>query len=151
LSAPASLVALVVRAGTRLCALPLAAVVETLRPLAVEPVAGAPAFVAGLALLRGVPSPVVDLARLLGDEDAGPAARWVTVRAGERRVALAVTAVEGVRALDGAALGATPPLLADARADAVAAVGRLDRELFLVLDAARVVAAAGAPRAEVAR
>src|SRR5688572_15607941 len=61
---------LICRVSTRVCALPLDAVVETMRPLVVEPVAGAPGFVSGLSIVRGEPIPVVDAARLLGTEVA---------------------------------------------------------------------------------
>jgi purine-binding chemotaxis protein CheW len=39
---------LVCRVATRICALPVGVVIETLRPLPLEPIAGAPAFVTGL-------------------------------------------------------------------------------------------------------
>ena len=132
--------ALLVRAGGRVCALPLAAVVETMRPLRVEPLAGAPDFVLGLAIVRGAPVPVVDLGACLSGE-RGPAGltRFVTLRLGERRVSVALEAVIGVRSLDRAALEGAPALLGDGRSGAIAAIGRLDRELLLVLDAARIL------------
>ena len=51
-----------VQAGLHLCALPLGAVIETLRPLPLRPLAGAPAGVLGVAVVRGSPVPVIDLA-----------------------------------------------------------------------------------------
>ena len=57
--------ALVFRAGPLLCALRLDEVIETMRPLDVQPLAGTPAFVLGISVLRGVPTPVIDVARLL--------------------------------------------------------------------------------------
>jgi len=129
--------ALVFRVGARRCALPLGAVVETLRPLPAEPLPGAPPFVRGVAIVRGEPVPVVDAARLLG-EPAGLLARWITLDLGQRHVALAVDEVLGVRALSGAA-HALPPLLADEGASGVAALGRLDGALLHVLDGARLV------------
>ncbi|MEV6495091.1 chemotaxis protein CheW, partial [Actinoplanes sp. NPDC051633] len=69
----------VFRAGSLLCALRLDDVVETMRPLATRPLAGAPAFMSGICIMRGVPTPVVDVARLLG---GGPAeiTRFLAVR-----------------------------------------------------------------------
>lgn len=122
----------------RLCSLPLACVVETMRPLPLEPLGGAPAFVSGLALVRGEPVPVVDAARLLGVQGSQPG-RWVTLTVGERRVALAVDTVLGVAAMDEAAQQALPPLLAEAGADVVAAIGTRDAQLLLLLDSTRVV------------
>jgi purine-binding chemotaxis protein CheW len=139
---------LICRVQTRLCALPLAHVVEMLRPL---PVAGAPPFVLGLAVIRGAPLPVVDSARLLGADDAR-AGRFVTVNAGNRRVALAVDCVLGVRAVAPESLHALPPLLHEADSGVIAAIGLLDAELLLVLRSARLLpdeavlpAAEGAP------
>ena len=53
--APERGASLVCRVAARLCALPVRAVIEIMRPLALEPIAGAPAFVAGLAIIRGEP------------------------------------------------------------------------------------------------
>lgn len=131
-------VALVFRAGPRRCGLPVAQVVETMRPLPVERVAGVPAAVLGLAVIRGAPTPVVDLARVVGVADAGAPGRFVVVAVGARRAALAVTEVLGVYALDAALFDALPPLLRDA-GGAASAVGVHDRELLSMLDGARVV------------
>src|ERR1700733_14675484 len=96
---------LLFRVRARLCALPLAHVVETMRPLPVEAMAGAPRCVRGLAIIRGAPIPVVDVAELLGEgsvqTDTGtrsqPAARFVAVKVADRGIALAVDGVLGVR------------------------------------------------------
>jgi purine-binding chemotaxis protein CheW len=129
---------LLVRAGARVCAVPVAAVIETMRPLPVAPVAGAPAFVRGVAIVRGEPVPVVELGTFLGAEAGATPARFVTVRAGARAVALAVEAVVGVAALD-ARDAPRMPLLADACAGAIEALRARDGELVVVLRATRLV------------
>jgi purine-binding chemotaxis protein CheW len=128
---------LLCRVGGVLCAVPLHHVAETMRPLEVEPIAGVPSFVRGLAVIRGVPTPVVDAASLVGG-GASRATRFVTVRTGTRCVALAVESVVGIAQIPAASLAALPQLLEDA-ADVVAAVGTLDSELLLVLRASRLV------------
>ncbi|HEX3346425.1 MAG TPA: chemotaxis protein CheW [Polyangiaceae bacterium] len=139
--------ALVFRVRDRLCTLPLEHVVETMRPQPVKAVAGAPPYVAGIALIRGSALPVVDVARLL-DVSAAPtstsddAARFVTVRAAHRTVALAVDAVVGVRGLTPGAFRDLPPLLRDAAPGGVTTIASLDAELLVVLDAARIAPAA---------
>src|ERR1039458_10836110 len=95
--------ALLTRAGDRCCALNLLHVVEIMRPLPVDEVAHMPAFVRGLSIIRGAPTPVVSLAALLADS-GGPPTRFVVVRAGEGQVALAVDAVVRVFELDPATL-----------------------------------------------
>jgi purine-binding chemotaxis protein CheW len=128
----------VVRVGNRVCALPLATVIETMRPLPVEPVRGAPPFVLGISIIRGAPTPVVDAAALIG-ASRGASDRVVTLRAGARVVALVVDAVLGVHTIAVDSLAALPPLLGDAAREVVTAVGTLDAQLLLVLDAARVI------------
>jgi len=129
---------LVCRVRTRLCALPLERVIETLRPLPIEPLNGAPPFVCGVSIIRGEPLPVVDAGLLLGGGQAR-ATRLVTLRLGARAVALAVDAVLGVRAFEQSALRELPPLLREAAADTVAALGSVDRELLLLLESGRLV------------
>lgn len=135
---PKADLSLICRVDARLCALPLVHVIETMRPLPVETIVGAPHFVRGLAVIRGAPVPVVDTAELLG-APAAPANRFVTVIVGERLVALAVGSVLGVREVLTGSLHQLPPLLHEAGADVVAAIGLLDAELLLVLRGARLL------------
>ncbi len=128
----------VVRAASRLCALPLESVIETMRPLPVEPLASAPSFVRGVALIRDLPTPVVDLASVLDSGVQGEIRRFVTLRAGPWPIALGVEAVIGVRELV-AVLDDMPPLLRGASAEAIQAIGILDAQLLTVLHAARLV------------
>lgn len=129
---------LVFRVGRLRCIVPIAAVIETLRPLPIEPLARPDTpFVRGAAIVRGAPVPVVDVARLL--QVAGDvAARFVLVRTADgRRVALLVDEVIGLGAIDASA--AVPPLLRDVAASTVAHLGALDAQLAAVLDATRLV------------
>jgi purine-binding chemotaxis protein CheW len=130
---------LVCRVRAMRVALPLKDVVETMRPLRVEPFSGAPPFVCGLSVIRGVPTPVVDLGTLLGSDERARPTRFVTLRVGERRVALAVEGVEGVRDFPRQGAHELPPLLKDASVGLVAAVRTLDAELMLVLSAAKII------------
>lgn len=137
------------------CAIPLQHVVETMRPLSIEPVAGTPFFVRGVSVIRGQPTPVVDLGALLqADGNTASFARFVTLRLGQRQVALGVAGVVGLKNLDASQLEALPPLLRDVAADLVESIGARDAELLVVLRAGRLVpdevwetlAAAGATR-----
>jgi purine-binding chemotaxis protein CheW len=129
---------LVCRVQARLCALPLERVVETLRPLPIEPIVGGPAFVLGLAVIRGLPLPVVDTARLLGTPHEH-AERFVVIVVDDRRIALAVGSVLGIRTVKRGSLHALPPLLSESDTDVIAAVARLDAELLLVLRSTRLL------------
>lgn len=130
---------LFVRGGVHMCALALSNVVEIMRPLPIEPLAGAPDIVRGLSIIRGAPVPVVDLGGLLGSEVRSPSTRFVMIRAGERTVALSVDTVQGIREVASSQLGDMPPLLRGAHAERVDAIGALDAELFLVLNAGHLV------------
>jgi purine-binding chemotaxis protein CheW len=109
-----------------------------MRPLSVEPLVGAASFVRGVSLIRGAPVPVVDLGALLVPSEVANPTRFVTLRLGLRRLAVALEGVLGVRTLPDA-LTSLPPLLADASAESVSAIGRLDQELLVVLEATRLV------------
>jgi purine-binding chemotaxis protein CheW len=109
-----------------------------MRPLAVKPIAGVPSFIEGLAVVRGVPIPVVNLASLRSGE-ASHAMRFVTVKTGTRRVALVVDAVIGVIEIPPGSSDAVPLLLQNSELDATSAIGVLDGELLLVLNSARLI------------
>jgi purine-binding chemotaxis protein CheW len=140
--------------ATTFAALPAAHVVETMRPLPCEAIAGAPDFVLGAAVIRGVPTPIVSVGALLrSDGDDEPAKRWITVRVGARIVGLAVPDVVGVRRLpSGVASSTTPPLLTAAVRGAASTLSVLDGALLVVLETARLIsddvwAAVGGTRA----
>ena len=128
---------LLVRAGERICALPLAEVIEAFRPLPVRPLAGTPPFVLGMAVVRGAPAPVLCLARFLTGAPGPAPSRFVSVRCGERVAALAVEAVIGVSPLPEMDSGA--PLLEQAGGGALEAAGALGSELLVLLRTVRVV------------
>lgn len=124
-------------AGSSFCALPLEHVVETIRPLAIEPLAGAPAFVAGFSIVRGKPLPVVSVSRLLGGKDETNT-RLVVVRTGIRQVGLLFSGVIGLRTLSANVFSGLPPLL-ERSSVAASEIGALDSQLVLLLDTARLV------------
>jgi purine-binding chemotaxis protein CheW len=133
-----SLELLLCRVHQGVCAVPLARVIETLRPLPLEPLSGAPGFVRGLSIIRGAPVPVVDAGILLGGSPSR-STRFVTLRVGLRTVALAVDAVIGVRLLDAARTSELPPLLTGMAGATIDLLGSLDRSLLLVLESSRLV------------
>lgn len=130
---------LLVRTGGLLCALPVGDVIETMRPLPVEPLAEMPDFVRGVAMIRGNPTPVVALQAVLAKPSSEESGRFVTVRVGERCVALTVQSVVGVATLNEDNLESMPPLLKAARTDVIQAVSMLDSELLVLLRTARLV------------
>jgi chemotaxis protein methyltransferase CheR len=76
---------LICRVGTKVCGLPLLRVIETMRPLPVEPLGQMPLFVNGLALIRGRATPVLDARTLLGSPSAAAPGRYVTLDLGPGR------------------------------------------------------------------
>lgn len=143
---------LICRVGSCLCALSIGDVVETMRPLPVELVGESPPFLLGVAVIRGQVTPVVSLAALLGVAHM-VSGRFVTLGIDDRFVALAVDEVLGVRELSAETVGEIPPLLHEADAGMVSAIGTSDSDLLLVLDRSSLVPdptwaliAQGAPR-----
>ena len=107
--------------------------------LPIEPLADAPDFLRGLAVIRGGPVAVVDLGLLLGQTRTAPA-RIVTARVGDRILGLAVAGVLGVRREDEVGPHAVVPLLRQAAQESVSAIGALDSETLLFLDKLQVLA-----------
>lgn len=130
---------LVCAVDTRRIALPIGAVAETMRPLPVEPFGGMPGYVLGLATIRGLPTPVVDMRRLFGIETAQRPGRFVTLMLDGRAVALAVDSVLGLQVLNQGDLAGMPPLLSGANAGVVSSIGTLDQALLVVMKGAAIV------------
>jgi purine-binding chemotaxis protein CheW len=127
--------ALIVGLKSCVCAVPLTHVIETMRRLPVEPISGVPSFVQGISIIRGIPTPVVDLGAVLGTPSE-LAERFVTLRVGDKQVALSVNAVLGVRDLDTImSIRELPPLLQRATKDVVETIGTLDEQVLMVLRA----------------
>ena len=137
------------RAGPLLCALRLDEVVETMRPLETRALAGTPAFVRGITVMRGVPTPVIDVCRLLGGGTA-EAERYVAVRTERGAMALATGEILGIRRVEAEADSGHPALLSGGGTRLIAGVGTLGADPLLLLQSMRAVpdevweAAAGA-------
>ena len=131
---------LIARVGTLACAIPVAHVVETMRPLPIEPLGHGADYVRGVSVIRGAATIVIDAATLF-KTSAGARSRFVVVRVGTRTAALIVDEVSEVRTLPETELGALPPLARSAGNEMIQAIGAVDAELVVVLEAAKLVTA----------
>jgi purine-binding chemotaxis protein CheW len=127
---------LILQSSAGICGVPVEHVVETLRPLPTQAIGNAPPFVLGLTRLRGEAVPVLDLNRLLGSDADTPATRFISLRVGDRHVALAVEALLDLRVVERSALSALPPLLSQG-SPAVESIAAMDSGLLLVLACAK--------------
>jgi purine-binding chemotaxis protein CheW len=125
---------LFLRAGTWTCALPVGCVVEVMRPLPCRPCAGVPGYVRGASVIRGCPTPVVDLAAFLGCVARDEAGRFVLTRAGSHDVALHVDEVLGWRRLAHEQAHALPGLLSGLASEQVDSLRTLDGQLVASLE-----------------
>jgi purine-binding chemotaxis protein CheW len=132
--------ALIFRAGPLYCALPLGEVIETMRPLPVQPLAGTGSIVRGVCVMRGASTPVIDVAQLLGGH-AASASRFIAVRTDRGPVALATGDVLGIRTVeDAGAARQRASALGGAAMRMVSAVGTFHGEPLLVLQSMGVLA-----------
>jgi len=119
--------------------LPLEELGETMRPLPIEHIETPHDFLRGAAIVRGEPVPVVDLGALLGRGNMTAPGRFVTLRLGPRRAALAVEEVVGIRTFERALLSEVPPLLRDVSQKAVDALSTFEDRLVLLLGSSRIL------------
>jgi purine-binding chemotaxis protein CheW len=131
--------AIVFRAREQLCAVPVAQVRETMRPLPVTFLADMPGFVLGFSRIRDAATPVVDAGALLGMDSPAAATRFLILRIADRSIALAVEAVLGVHGVLRESLQGLPPLLRDSSGDLVSSIATLDKEFLLMLRTARLL------------
>ncbi len=132
------------------CAVPVAQVRETMRPQAITRVPDSPGHVLGMAVIRGMATPVLDMGVLLGGAPV-QAGRFIllTVQAPgtlpeqpAQPLALAVEQVGGIRAVPAAELQSLPSLLQGPAPSMVLATARQDATLLMLLDSVRLVSLA---------
>lgn len=131
---------IILRARSQLCALPVATVIETMRPQPIVPLAGLPPWVLGMAVIRGESVPVVDLGVLLEVVGQSAPRRFVLLRTAGCPLALAVEDVVGIDDLDKSTLTNATPLFGHAAdrmaGQCVKALAVHHRALLAVLDSA---------------
>lgn len=131
---------LVAHTGRCAVAIPLSHTSEVMRPLPITPLAGSPAFVLGLATIRGKTAPVISTSALLGGEVGKAPTRFVCLRSNGRLVALALEHVDGIRSFPNSLFETLPPLLSSAESEKlVERIGTLDAQLLVVLKSGRIV------------
>lgn len=123
--------------GDKVCGLPLRAVREVMRPRALERNHSLPKCVLGTCLIRQQPTPVIDVAALMGSSAQAPK-RLVTVSVGERQVALAVDAVIGTTRIDAQRFLDTTPLVCGDQG-VISALTVLDSTLVYLMNSARLL------------
>ncbi len=127
------------RVGAVPCALPASAVESVERELAVTSAAGAPKFVAGLAVVRGHTVPVVDLHHLFGQPGPPSGGNYLVVRVPSGvRAALWVSDTEDIERVEP---GSFQPLTVPGGRSRFSrrVIVREDGRPWLALDAERLV------------
>jgi purine-binding chemotaxis protein CheW len=114
------------------CAISIESLVEIMRPLPIKLIPDVPSIILGVSIIRGMPTPVVDLGAVLSSGD-GEIRRFISVRVRDRQVALAVDHVVGIRRIESSRFTGLPPLLKDAAERHISTIGMLDSDLLIVL------------------
>ncbi|MBN9416671.1 hypothetical protein ABS71_21700 [bacterium SCN 62-11] len=132
---------LLCRLGTSWCALGLQGLGEVMRPQPVDPVAGLPEFVDGLAIIRGAPLPVINLPKLLcgSASDACDQERFVTAQSDGQQLALRVDEVAGIVPLDSDTWTRLPSLMDGLQSNHLSALGSHQGHLVMLLRRANLL------------
>ena len=131
----------IVCSDSRVCGFPLGHVIETMRPLPLTRLPESPAFVRGVAIIRGRSTPVVDLGLLLGGRESDGLGRFLTLRVDSGHLALAVDEVVGIRGFPASVLHPLPALLGGLGDGVVERLAVLDSKLLMVLRSSRILPA----------
>ncbi|MFI5006801.1 MAG: chemotaxis protein CheW [Solirubrobacterales bacterium] len=123
------------------CAVPLHATERALRMVAVSPLPGAPAILAGVISLHGSVVPVVDLRRRLGSAPRayGLSAHLLLVRSPRRRLALSADQVVGVQTIPGDSVVPSPMVAPGLRT--IAGIAAIPGGLLFIYDLEAVLSA----------
>jgi purine-binding chemotaxis protein CheW len=132
---------------------------EIMRALALTAMPDAPAYVSGVAIIRGEPTPVLDLGVLLGGTPVR-AQRFISLHVPQSApsahrpqiqssCALAVERVDGIRLMPEAQIQGLPSLLQGAEASMVQAISRQSASLLMLLDSMRLMSLAQDAKASV--
>ncbi len=132
------------QAGALRCALPLTQVREVMRPLPLKTVTGLAPAVLGASVVRGIPLPVVSLARLLHQPDEQPS-RFLVLRTPGRDCVLAVAAIHSIARVTADAWQQMPSLLR--RMEFAEQIGAEDQDLIVSLSTARLLSELPPPEA----
>lgn len=132
---------LLCRLGTSWCALGLQGLGEVMRPQPVDPVAGLPEFLDGLAIIRGTPLPVVNLPKLLCGAASTPCdqERFVTAESDGQQLALRVDEVAGIVPLQSDIWNRLPSLWDGLQSRQLAALGSHQGQLVMLLRRANLL------------
>ncbi|MEW6544988.1 MAG: chemotaxis protein CheW [Nitrospirota bacterium] len=127
--------------GGELFAIELQHVREVFQVEAMTAVPGMPTALVGVANLRGIVMPLVDLRRLLGLPEAGPSPQFaVVIRHGSDQVGLLVDQVPELRTVPRDAMLASPPGDAAGRRSFVSAVLRVENRMGGVVEVPTLLA-----------
>ena len=119
-----------IQVGSELYAMPVANVIEVAKIGDVVAVPGSRAELLGVRDLRGQILPVVDLALLLGIQQAKPPGHLLVAEAGSRRAGFAIHEVSEV--------GELPEPGVETQSDLLRGAALVDNDLIGVVDVARV-------------
>lgn len=115
-----------------------------MRPLPVKVVSGLAPGVLGASVVRGVPMPVISLARLLRQPEEPPS-RFVVLRTPGRDCVLAVDAIHSIDRMPAKTWQQMPNLLR--RVESADEIGAEDQDLIVSLGMARILSELPPPEA----
>ncbi len=129
--------------GTESYGVEIAAVEAILKLQDITRLPHAPSFVEGITNLRGSVMPVVDLRKRFGLESQDPTreTRIVVANMGETKVGLIVDAVTQVIRVPDDKIEPPPPMSVTINSTFIKNIAKLDHQLVIMLDLARVLAA----------
>jgi purine-binding chemotaxis protein CheW len=124
----------VFRISDEIFGIPIAKVVEIVRPQKVFSIPGLPDFLSGVMNVRGSVIPLIDLRRRFGVNPTGKKERIIVTRFGSEKIGFLVDEIREILALSAGEISAPPSFFKGFKAEYITGLGKKDDSIIILLN-----------------
>jgi purine-binding chemotaxis protein CheW len=130
---------LVLKDGNIFLCIPARHTIEIMRPLPIRQLLNPPHCILGISIIRGKPTPVLDIFKLLNTESGNKPTRFVLIKSGEKELALAVAQVLYTTSIPLTVLNELPSVFREGNDTMIKSLAVADEQLGAMLDASKLM------------
>jgi purine-binding chemotaxis protein CheW len=125
--------------STEIFGIPIAKVVEIVKPQKVFSIPGLPDFLSGVMSVRGLVIPLIDLRRRFGVNSTGKKERIIVTRFGKEKIGLLVDEIREIFTFSAGEISAPPSFFKGFKAEYITGLGSKDDSIIILLDIDRLL------------